>query len=78
MPIDGHVHLGRAARVGEQRGVVHLGGRGSVNAEAFGEAHRDECRLQAVFEGEAHSEIGCQAEQYEVDASLLTSPDGKR
>jgi hypothetical protein len=57
------VRLGRAAGVREQARVVGLRGGLAIDAQPVGYPHRDQRRLQAVLEREAHAEVRRQAKR---------------
>ena len=55
-----HMDVGGAADLLQQARVIALRGGLTVDVEALGKAHRDECAAQPVLEIESHTEIGCQ------------------
>jgi hypothetical protein len=57
------VRVRGAARMGEQARVVGLPAGLAVDAEAVGEAHRDQRAVQAVLEREPHAEVRRQTQR---------------
>jgi hypothetical protein len=54
--------FGGAPGMGEQAPVIRLGGRVPVDRQPLAQPHRDQRRLQAMLEGQAHAEVGRQAQ----------------